>query len=134
MKTKITLILVFLSALLLQGCMSFNTLADARNGKGSGESREYSADFDTVWQQTLSVVRQSGLSLVNADTANGLILAQQSFSPLSLTAGQNVAIYVTKNGDRTRVEVISRKAVGEVEFVSRDWQDYIIEQLNAKLG
>ena len=127
------IILSLLTALLLQGCVSFNSLADAKNARGSGLTKEYSANHDAVWQQTLAIVADSDLNLVNADASNGLILAQQPVAPLSLTVGQNVAIYVSENFGRTRVEVISRKAIGNIEFTSRDWEEYIIEQLDDKL-
>ncbi len=126
-------ILLALTTLLLQGCVSFNSLADAKNARGSGLTKEYGANRDTVWQQTLAIVADSDLNLVNADASNGLILAQQPVAPLSLTVGQNVAIYVSENFGRTRVEVISRKAIGTIEFTSRDWEEYIIEQLDDKL-
>lgn len=120
------------TSLLLQGCISFNSLADARDGKGSGQVKEYSANRDQVWQQALAIIEESDLNLVNADATQGLILAQQPIAPLSLTAGQNVAIYVSESHGRTRVEVISRKALGDIEFVSKDWEDYILERLDQR--
>src|SRR3989338_9135958 len=107
------LALLVSTSLLLQGCISFNSLADARDGKGSGQVKEYSANRDQVWQQALTIIEESDLNLVNADVTQGLILAQQPIAPLSLTAGQNVAIYVSESHGRTRVEVISRKALGD---------------------
>lgn len=133
MLNKLTLTLVILFSLLLQGCISFNSLADAKNARGTGLAKEYNAGRDAVWQHTLAIVDQSDLTLVNADAASGLILAQQPVSPLSLTVGQNVAIYVSEQFGRTRVEVISRKAIGSIEFVSRNWEAYIIGQLDSKL-
>lgn len=133
MQSRTPIILLTVLTLLLQGCISFNSLADARNARGSGLAKEYNAARDTVWQQTLAIITASDLNLVNADASDGLILAQQPVSPLSLTAGQNVAIYVSESFGRTRVEVISRKAIGDIEFISRDWEEYIIEQLDKKL-
>lgn len=133
MPSRMPIILLTVLTLLLQGCISFNSLADARNARGSGLAKEYNAARDTVWQQTLAIIAASDLNLVNADASDGLILAQQPVSPLSLTAGQNVAIYVSESFGRTRVEVISRKAIGDIEFISRDWEEYIIEQLDKKL-
>lgn len=133
MQSRTPIILLTVLTLLLQGCISFNSLADARNARGSGLAKEYNAARDTVWQQTLAIIAASDLNLVNADASDGLILAQQPVSPLSLTAGQNVAIYVSESFGRTRVEVISRKAIGDIEFISRDWEEYIIEQLDKKL-
>lgn len=34
---------------------------------------------------------------------------------------------------RTRVEVSNRKTVGAIEFVSRDWDEYILEKLGERL-
>lgn len=133
MFSKLTPTLIILLSLLLQGCISFNSLADAKSARGTGLTKEYNASRDTVWQQIVAIVNKSGLKLVNADAAAGQILAQQPVSPLSLTMGQNVAIYVNEQFGRTRVEVISRKAIGDIEFVSRNWEKYIIEQLNSKL-
>lgn len=121
------------STLMLQGCISFNSLADAKNAKGMGASREFSADKQRVWQQTLSIIEASDLSVVSEDETKGLILAQQPISPLSLTAGQNVAVYVTERYGKTRVEVINKKAVGEIEFVSKDWDDYILDKLGERV-
>lgn len=130
---KILLSVALISSLLLQGCISFNSLADAKNARGSGLAKEYPGSKAQIWQQTLNVISQSSLSLVNEDFGNGLILAQQPISPLGLTAGQNIAIYVVENFGKTRVEVISKKAVGAIEFASRNWESYIIEQLDERL-
>lgn len=124
---------VITGSLLLQGCISFNSLADAKNARGTGASKHYTASKAQVWQQTLGVIEQSDLNLVNEDFSKGLILAQQPISPLSLTAGQNVAVFVSEMGQQTRVEVVAKKAVGSIEFTSRDWEDYIIEQLDERI-
>lgn len=127
-----TLLPIILVCTLLQGCISFNGLADAREGQGTGQIKEYTASEQDIWIYTLSVIKQSDLKLVAEDVPNGVILAQQPISPLSLTAGQNVAVFVTKQRDRTRVEVVSRKAIGEIEFVSRNWETFILEKLNER--
>lgn len=124
---------IFASSLLLQGCISFNSLADAKNARGTGVSKQYSATKAQVWQQTLGVIEKSDLNLVNEDFSKGLILAQQPIAPLSLTAGQNVAVFVSESGQQTRVEVVAKKAVGAIEFTSRDWEDYILEQLDERI-
>ena len=133
MFSKLAPTLIILLSLLLQGCISFNSLADAKSARGTGLSKEYNASRDTVWQQIVAIIDNSNLKLVNVDAESGQILAQQPVSPLSLTMGQNVAIYVNEQFGRTRVEVISRKAIGDIEFVSRNWEKYIIGQLDSKL-
>ena len=104
-----------------------------KNARGTGMSKTYAANKAQVWQQTLGVIERSDLSVVNEDFNKGLILAQQPVSPLSLTAGQNVAVYVSDAGDQTKVEVISKKAIGEIEFTSKNWEKYVIEQLDERM-
>ena len=133
MKTNIKIATTLFAAILLQGCLSFNSLADAKNSRGTGMSKTYAANKAQVWQQTLGVIEKSDLSVVNEDFNKGLILAQQPVSPLSLTAGQNVAVYVSDAGDQTKVEVISKKAIGEIEFTSKNWEKYVIEQLDERM-
>ncbi len=134
MKTIRMVLVALLGSLLLTGCISFNSLADARNSKGEGLIREFSKDKESVWQQTLAIVRHSDLKLVEDNPEKGLILAQQPVSPLGLTVGQNVAIYIYGVGSKTRVEVISKKAIGEIEFTSKNWESYIIEKLIENFG
>jgi len=131
---KVLVVCALSGAALLQGCVSFNSLADAKNAKGTGEVRVYSAPKQDVWQKTVAIVQSSDLSIVSEDETKGLILAQQPISPLSLTAGQNVAIYVTESNGKTRVEVINKKAVGGIEFVSKDWDEYITEELDERFS
>lgn len=133
MVRKFFISLVLICSVLLQGCISFNSLADAKSAKGTGLSKDYSASKQTVWTQTISIIRQSKLSLINDDVDSGLILAQQPISPLSLTAGQNVAIFVSENNGKTHVEVVGKKAIGSIEFTSRNWESYIIEMLDKRL-
>lgn len=123
-----------LSSVLLQGCISFNSLADAKDAKGTGVAKTFTTDKSRVWQTTLSIITASDLKLVDENEDKGLILAQQPISPFSLTAGQNVAIFITDVGGRTRVEVVDKKSVCEIEFVSKDWDDYIIEKLSERLN
>ncbi len=130
---KLSLVFVLMSCVALQGCISFNSLADARNAKGTGMSKVFNANKSKVWQQALSVVEASDLTIVSEDEGKGLILAQQPISPLALTAGQNVAVYVSDANGRTRVEVINKKSVGDIEFVSTDWEEYILEKLGSRL-
>lgn len=131
---KIAMVCAVSATVFLQGCISFNSLADAKNAKGTGEVRMYSDSKDDVWQKAMAIVQASDLQLVSEDKANGVILAQQPISPLSLTAGQNVAIFVSEANGKTRVEVVNKKAVGSIEFVSKDWDNYITEKLDERIG
>lgn len=119
---------------MLQGCISFNSLADAKNAKGEGLVKEYRASKQEVWQETLAIIRQSKLSLVDDNIDKGIILAQQPIAPFSLTVGQHVAIFLSEYKGITRVEVVNKKAVGNIEFTSTNWDNYIIEALAKHFG
>lgn len=131
---KLIIALIAINCFLIQGCVSFNTLAEAKNAKGYGSSQSFSSGKDDVWNATLRVVERSNLSLVVKDEEQGMILAQQPFNPFGMTAGQNVAIYVSDDFGKTNVEVISRKAVGEIEFVSKNWEKYILKELGQSIN
>lgn len=132
MKKIVAVVVVFFSALALSGCLSFNSLADARNGKGEGEVRNYSASKNDVWRKAVVIIKESKLDLITQDTGKGYILAQQPMSPMGLTAGQNVAVFIDERAGKTRVEVVGKKAVG-IEFVSRNWEKHILEKLDESL-
>ena len=117
-------------ALLLSGCA---TMADSIDAKGTGQFRVYDKDYDTVWNAVLDVVTASQLDVVSRDKDNGQILAQRGMSALSY--GQNVAVFVETAGSasRTRVEVVSKKAVA-TDVLARNWENYILEALDGKLN
>lgn len=134
MKTIPFASLLLASTLTLNGCISFNSLADARNSRGEGQSKQFAVSKVQAWRQTLDIIEHSNLKLVSEDYSKGLILAQQPISPLSLTVGQNVAVYVSDTGQQTEVEVINKKAVGAIEFVSTDWDEFILDRLEKTLS
>ena len=134
MKKILVMIFVAVSAISLQGCISFNSLADAKNSQGDGEMRSYSADRGEVWRKTITIINQSKLDLISQDSDRGVILAQQPISPLSMTAGQNVAVFITERNGKTRVEVVGKKAMGSVEFVSRNWEKHLLKELDKSLS
>ena len=117
-------------ALLLSACA---TMADSIDAKGTGQFRVYDKDYDTVWNAVLDVVTASQLDVVSRDKDNGQILAQRGMSALSY--GQNVAVFVETAGSatRTRVEVVSKKAVA-TDVLARNWENYILEALDGKLN
>jgi hypothetical protein len=121
----------FAGAILLaaSGCA---TLADARAAKGSGVSRTYEASQETVWKAVPSVLAELGLQLVGDNKQEGYILAQRGISAFSY--GENVAIFVESVGGvtKTRVEVISKKAMATNVFAP-SWENDILNKLDEKL-
>ena len=114
---------------LTTGC---STLVDAKAAKGTGQSREYSKPIDTVWKAIPPALSELKLPLVAENRQEGLILAQNGISALSY--GENVAIFVESinGGEKTRVEVVSKKALATNVFAT-NWADVILEKLSAML-
>jgi hypothetical protein len=113
------------------GC---TTLADARAAKGSGQSRVYDAPFEQVWDTVPEVLKELGLKEEGNNKAAGYVVAQ---SPMPLVRGtalarpdDNVAIFVEKlnGGPKTRVEVVSKKAV-VLNVFARNWETRILDKL-----
>ena len=129
MNTHIKIACVIFSLLLLQGCA---TMADSVAAKGTGEYRVYENSFDEVWEATIDVVTGTKLSLVTKNKQTGQILAQKGISALSY--GENVAIFVEREGSdvRTRVEVVSKKAMATNVFAT-NWEQRIFEKLDLRL-
>ncbi len=117
-------------ALFVSGCA---TMADSIEAKGTGQYRVYDKDFDTVWDAVLDVVKTSKLDLVSEDKGRGQMLAQRGMSALSY--GENVAIFVEKEGGeiRTRVEDVSKKALATT-VLAKNWEEHILEELDSRLN
>jgi hypothetical protein len=120
--------MVFLA--ILQGC---TTMADSIAAKGTGDSRVFDADVDSVWSAVLEVIdERDSLKLVSEDRTAGRILVQKGMSAMSY--GENIAIFIEPagSGDKTRVEVVSKRALSTTVF-AKDWEKYIVEKLDEKL-
>lgn len=117
------------SAALTAGC---SNLADARNAKGTGVSREYAATFDKTWNAIPKVLDEVSLPLAGENREKGYFLAQRGLTPFSY--GENVAIFVetVANSMKTRVEVVSKKAMATNIFAP-NWSNDILEKLAEKL-
>lgn len=124
---------IFAVAILFSASGCTSTLSDARTAKGSGVSRTYAASQETVWKAVPSVLEELGLQLVSENKQEGYFLAQKGVHGLSY--GENVAIFVESAGSatKTRVEVISKKAVSMVLYAP-NWEDDILNKLDVKLN
>src|SRR5262245_52468181 len=93
-------------AMLPAGCA---TLADAKAGNGTGVSRMFDAPPEAIYGAMPGVLKEAGLDFVGDNRQEGYILAQRGITPFSY--GEHVAIFVETIGNRTRVEVVSKKAM-----------------------
>jgi hypothetical protein len=122
---------IFITAFALASIQGCSSLADARADKGKGVSKTYDASFDDVWAAIPQVLKEVNLPLAGENKAEGYVLAQRGMTFFS--AGENVAIFVERVGNvvRTRVEVVSKKAVATNIFAP-SWDKDIFEKLDAK--
>lgn len=123
--TAISLSAIFLAS----GC---TTLADAQAAKGTGKYRTYNKDFNTVWNTTLEVVKESGLDLVTDNKEKGNILAQGAMSAFSY--GENVAIFIEPIEPKvtTRVEVVNKRALA-TNITATNWSTVLLNAIDEKL-
>lgn len=124
----ITLISFLIASTLIAGC---TTLADAKKAKGTGEKAIYNASFEELWDAIPNVVTSVGLEFVSANESDHSILAQRGVTAFSY--GENVAIFVevVTEGDKTSVEVVSRKSMQTNVFAPR-WAKPIFEELDKR--
>lgn len=118
------------TALMLGGCA---TLADSVKAKGTGIYRVYDKPYDEVWTETIEIIEKSNLELVSKDKEGGQILAIRGANGMSW--GENVAIFVSKEGENSRstVEVVSRRSMATNVFAT-NWETYILGKLDAKFA
>lgn len=115
--------------LVVSGC---NTLADARNARGTGALMIFDASFDTVWVVIPQVVTEVGLTIVRDNKSEGYILAERGFHDFS--SGEKVAIFVEKAGSdsRTSVEVVSKRVL-TTQLFAPNWITPILEKIQQRL-
>lgn len=126
---KKILVACALSSALLSGC---STLSTAHEAKGSGMSRIYNKDYNTVWAATDEVVRNSGLSVASSDKSKGEILAESGMG--AFTYGENVAVFVTEldKSPQTKVEVVNKRVLA-TNVTAKDWDELLLRHLDGKL-
>ena len=129
MKTITRALCAFFLFSALVGC---STLGDARNAKGQGTVKIYHADFDKTWNVVHQVINELGLPMAGENKAEGYILAQNGMSFFSY--GENVAIFVEKTtkDDRTKVEVVSKRAMS-TNVLATNWELKIIGKLDEEI-
>jgi hypothetical protein len=125
-------IVSLLVAGLLLSASGCSTLADVRKSQGQGTSRVYNARFDTVWGAVPKALEDLGLCVVSDNKQEGYVLAQKGMT-LVLSAGENVAVFVTKAGEeQTKVEAVSKKAKA-TDILARNWEKPILDKLSEML-
>lgn len=120
-----TTIAVGLLIMFTTGCA---TLADAKHGRGTGQSRLYNAPSEKIWDAIPSVIKAVGLDYVEENRKEGYVLAKSGMTAFSY--GENVAIFIEPQGqEKTRVEVVSKKAMATNVFAPT-WSEPIFRKLD----
>ena len=122
------ILLAIFAALLLGACASTETVQQA---KGTGEKRTFDANYEAVYQATLSAASKQGLTLTNADKNSGEILMSHGMTPWSW--GERVAVFITKISDsQTQVEIISKPVMAPINFPP-DWVTKLFDAIGIEL-
>ncbi|SFB26270.1 hypothetical protein SAMN04515620_13235 [Collimonas sp. OK607] len=123
---KIALLFIILGTLAVTGC---TTLSDARSAKGTGAARVYDVKQGAVWAVLPRAVKEVGLDYVGDNRNDGYALAQRGISAFSY--GENVAMFIEPAGagDKTKVEVVSKRALATTVFAT-NWENVILDRLS----
>ena len=120
--------LLILFVVAAAGCA---TMADARNGKGTGRFRVFPVPYDRIWATIPEVIDGTGLEIREQNKDAGLMLADRPSG--AWTSGEFVAIFVDKvDENHTRVEVVSRKRLA-TNVTAMIWEGPILYWLAERL-
>ena len=113
----------------LGACATTETVQQA---KGTGDKKTFNAEYESVYQATLSAAGKQGLSVTKADKGTGEILLSHGVTPWSW--GERIAIFVEKISDnQTQVEIISKPVMAPLNFPP-DWVSKLFDAIGAELN
>jgi hypothetical protein len=125
MKAFVSLLAVLVLA---SGCATQRQVA---NMQGSGSKQVFRAPFDQVWRAAVDAAQAGELEIVSADRTHGYIASKRGIKVQ--TFGENVGIWVsTISPTETQVEVVSRHA-GPPKFSFKNWENQILNTIQANL-
>jgi hypothetical protein len=119
---------VLCAAIVIAGCASVETVKDAR---GQGVKRTFRQPYEAVYEAVLNAAARRKLELIEQDRAAGRVVLS---GPASLTSlGERIAVFVTRDNDRsTTVEMVS-KPVGGVLTFPPDWPPLLFGDIDQEL-
>jgi predicted small secreted protein len=124
-KIQLVLLSLVLLSVAVTGC---NTMDDAVQAKGTGETVNYQASFDQMWAAIPEVIGALDLKLVSMDREKRMILARRGMTGWSY--GEDVAIFVEEVGQgKCSVEVVSKKVMTTNVFAP-NWANHIFKLLD----
>ena len=125
MKALVSLLAVIVIA---TGCATQKQVA---NMQGNGTKQVFRAPFDQVWRASVDAAQAGDLEILNADRSHGYIASKRGIRVQ--TFGENVGIWVSSlSPTETQVEVVSRHA-GPPKFSFKNWENQILNTIQANL-
>jgi hypothetical protein len=118
--------------LLLAACAGIGDLRPGPSGPPSGGvTMLYPQKPQAVFAAVFQALPPLGLRVVEANPSQLYVLAERGINPVS--NGENVGVYLTPEGDGTRVTVVSRRKV-VTNITAKDFSRPVHGQLGAALG
>ncbi len=121
------LILASLAPAFLTGC---NSLGDAREARGDGTRRTYSATVDQVWRAVPRAANDLDLSVAGTFQDEGYMLLSRGATMFSW--GERVAVFVDPIDGGSSVEVVSKRAIS-VNITARNFEDSLLDKIGEYL-
>jgi hypothetical protein len=123
-------LLVLCAAIALAGCAA-PSVESLRQTQGQGVKRTVRQPYDAVYEAVLGAIAKRKLELNEQDRANGRLVLSSDHTRTSF--GERIAVFVTRNNDRsTTVEVVSKAAGSPLTFPP-DWPALLFGDIDLEL-
>ena len=123
-------VLVLCAAIALAGCAA-PSVESLRQTQGQGVKRTFRQPYDAVYEAVLAAVAKRKFESNEQDRAAGRLVLSSGKTRTSL--GERIAVFVTRNNDRsTTVEVVSKAAGAPLTFPP-DWAALLFGDIDQEL-
>lgn len=123
-------IVVLCAAIALGGCAT-PSVESVKQAQGKGVKRTFRQPYEAVYEAAIAAAAKRKLELIEQDKAAGRIVLSSSGSRTSF--GERIAVFVTRNNERsTTVEVVSKAAGGMFAFPP-DWAALLFGDIDQEL-
>lgn len=125
---KFPILMISFLAVIASGCASTDTVKAAR---GQGVSRTYQFAYEPVYNATLAAAKAKKLEVVENDKAKGRLILSNGVTLWSW--GERIAVFIKPLAENsTEVEIVSKPVMSPLNFPP-DWQQILLEQIDAEL-
>jgi len=120
-------LLVLGAVAVLAACASADSVKQAQ---GKGVKQTFRHPYDAVYQAALNSAARRKLEVIEQDRAAGRLVLSGKGSWTSF--GEYIAVFVTRGGERTDVEIVSRPVGGPVTFPP-EWPSLMLGDIDQEL-